>query len=269
MRSISTTTVLAFAAAVLTFAAPAQAQQSSDADLANKLNNPVASLISLPIQYNWDHEFGPDRDGHKTTLNVQPVIPSKLNGDWNLISRVIVPIVDQHVPFLGDGSQSGIGDITGEFFFSPSKPTANGAIWGVGPAIIVPTDVDFISGGKWALGPTAVVLKQESGLTYGALLNHVWSVGGSGAQSISSTFIQPFLAYTTEDAWTYSLNTESTYDWTHRQWTVPINALVSKLTRIGKRPISFGLGARYYADSPDSGPHGWGVRAVVTLLFPE
>src|SRR5215813_7363820 len=174
---------------LLIFAVRLHAQ--SDEELANKLSNPVASLISVPFQYNWDHEFGPDRDGHKSPLNIQPVIPSKMNADWNLISRVIVPIVDQHIAFLGDGSQSGIGDITGEFFFSPAKPTSGALIWGIGPAVVIPTDVDFISAGKWGLGPTAVVLKQESGWTYGALVNHIWSVGGSGAQSINNTFIQP------------------------------------------------------------------------------
>jgi hypothetical protein len=113
------------------------------------------------------------------------------------------------------------------------------------------------------------VAKQESGWTYGALVNHIWSVGGSGSQSISNTFLQPFLSYTSKDAWTYGINAESSYDWTHAQWTVPVNLTMSKLTRVGTQPVSFGIGARYYADSPASGPHGWGVRATITLLFPQ
>ena len=249
--------------------APASAQQSGDADLANKLNNPVAALISVPFQFNWDREFGTERSGHKFQLNVQPVVPVALNADWNLIARVIVPIVDQRIPFLGDGSQSGIGDVTGEFFFAPRSPGPGGLIWGIGPAFLVPTSTDFISADKWALGPTAVVLKQESGWTCGALVNHLWSVGGSGAQDISNTFLQPFASYTTKDAWTFGVNAESTYDWKHSEWTVPINLTVSKLTRIGKQAVSLGVGARYYADSPDTGPHGWGARLIVTLLFPK
>jgi hypothetical protein len=248
-------------------AAPAHAQ-SSDADLATNLSNPVASMISVPFQYNRDHAFGDARDGHKSTLNIQPVVPTALSSDWTLISRVIVPLVDQHIPSLGDGGQSGIGDITGEFFFVP-KSAPGGVIWGIGPAVLVPTHVDFISAGKWALGPTAVALNQANGWTVGALANHLWSVGGSGANEISSTFVQPFLSYTTKDAWTYGLNAESSYDWNARQWTVPINATVSKLVRFGQQPVSRGVGARHYADSPAGGPHGWGVRLVVTLLFAE
>jgi hypothetical protein len=257
------------AAATVAFATPVASQQQSEADLANKLNNPVSSLISVPLQFNWDHEFGPQREGHRLQLNVQPVVPLRVNDDWNLIARVIVPIVDQRIPFLGDGSQSGIGDITGELFFSPAKPGPNGLIWGIGPAVLAPTNTDFISADKWALGPTAVLLKQESGWTYGVLANHLWSVGGSGPQDISSTFLQPFVSYTTKDAWTFNLNTESSYDWRASQWTVPINAVVSKLTRIGKQPLSLGVGARYWAESPSTGPHGWGARLIVTLLFPE
>jgi hypothetical protein len=255
---------------MLAIAAQSHAQaQSSDEDLATQLSNPVASLISVPFQFNWDHEFGPERDGRKFYLNIQPVIPTKINDEWNWISRVIVPIVDQHIPFIGDGSQSGVGDITGEFFLSPAKPTSDGTIWGIGPAILVPTNTDFISAGKWALGPTAVVLKQASGWTLGALFNHLWSVGGSGSQNINNTFLQPFIAYTTKDAWTFNLDSESTYDWEAHQWSVPFNATVSKLFRIGKQPISIGVAARYWADSPSTGPHGWGARLVVTLLFPQ
>jgi hypothetical protein len=242
--------------------------EGSDAELATKLNNPVASLISVPLQSNWDHDFGQARDGWKYTLNVQPVVPSKLNGDWTLISRVIVPLVDQHIPGVGDGSQQGVGDITGEFFFVPSGAQPGGITWGIGPAVIAPTYASSISAGKWALGPTAVILKQESGMTYGALAVHSWSVAGSGPQNISSTFFQPFFSYTNAQAWTVGLNAESTYDWKASQWTVPFNATVSKLTRVGKQPVSVGAGVRWYADSPVAGPHGIGYRLVVTFLFP-
>jgi hypothetical protein len=114
-----------------------------------------------------------------------------------------------------------------------------------------------------------VALKQEGPLTFGILANHIWSIGGSGLQDVSSTFLQPFLSYTTPTAWSFTLNTESTYDWEREQWSVPINALVSKVTKVGGQLVSVGGGVRYWADGPDSGPHGWGFRLVLTLLFPK
>ena len=228
----------------------------------------IAALISVPFQFNWNRDIGPGRDGRSFYLNFQPVVPVKINDDWNVVSRTIVPIVDQHAPFLGDGSQSGVGDILQSLFLAPSSPVAGGIMWGAGPAILIPTHADFISARKWGLGPTAVVLKQERGWTYGILGNHVWSVGGGGMESFSNTFLQPFLSFTTKDAWTFALNSESSYDWKHSQWTVPLHATASKLMTIGTWPVSIGGGVRYYAASPSTGPHGWGARLVVTFLFP-
>lgn len=141
----------------------------------------------------------------------------------------------------------------------------------MGPAFLLPTGSEpELTARKWGLGPTGVVLKQDGHWTYGALANHIWSVAGSDNRpDLSSTFLQPFLSYTTPTAWTYTLNTESSYDWKNEQWSVPLNAMVSKLVKFGDQRVSLGGGVRYWADGPDSGPHGWGFRLVVTLLFPK
>ena len=245
--------------------------EDSAADLAKKLSNPVAALISVPMQLNYDEKFGTTEAGSKWLLNVQPVVPITLNEEWNLISRTILPIVSQDDIPPGSGTKSGIGDIVQSVFFSPKAPTAGGWIWGAGPVLLLPTGSDdLLSAKKWGLGPTAVLLKQDHGWTYGALANHIWSVAGDSARSdISTTFVQPFLSYTTPTAWTFAVNTESTYDWKNDQWSVPLNLFVSKVTKIDTQLISVGGGVRYWADGPDSGPHGWGLRLVVTLLFPK
>jgi hypothetical protein len=243
---------------------------ADDAGLAKQLNNPIASLISVPFQGNYDTGYGSE-DGDKTFVNVQPVIPISINDDWNLISRTILPIAWQNDIAGESGDQFGLGDTTQSLFFSPVKPTAGGLIWGLGPVFLIPTATDDLLGGEqWGAGPTGVVLKQSGPWTVGMLANHVWSFAGDDDRSdISSTFMQPFFAYTTPTAWTYSLNTETIYDWEGEDWSVPVNVTVSKLTKFGKQPVSLFAGARYWADSPENGPDGWGLRFGMTLLYPK
>jgi len=258
-------------AAILLVAAPshALAQAAADVDLAKKLANPISSLISVPFQYNYDCCFGPS-DARRDLLNIQPVIPTKLNADWNLIIRTILPVVYLESPAPGLDTTFGLSDTLQSFFFSPSN-SPGGLTWGVGPAIQWPTGTDeLIDSGKWSAGPTAVVLKQHDGWTYGILANHIWSfadAGGRGRPEVDQTFLQPFLAYTWADSTTLTLNSETTLNWTAEEWSVPINLLVSRIYNFGKQPVSLGVGGRVYVETPDGGPD-WGLRAVATFLFP-
>jgi len=246
--------------------------EDSEADLAKKLSNPVAALISVPFQFNYDGRIGPANKGNRETLNIQPVIPITLNQDWNVISRTIAPLVTQSNIFPRSGTQTGLGDVTQSFFLSPSQPGANGIVWGIGPVMLLPTGSQtLLSAHQWGAGPTVVALKQSDGWTVGVLANHIWSFASTlnNAANVNSSYVQPFISYTTADRWTFTLNTESTYNWETYKATVPINFVVSKLIKIDKLPVSLGLGVRYYAVSPNSGPKGFGARAVMTFLFPK
>jgi hypothetical protein len=259
---------LAMIAALVT---PAMAQDDQAAELAKKLANPVAALISVPLQYNYD-EYGGVNDGASASrLNIQPVIPISLNDDWNLITRTIVPLVDQNDFPLKDMNESGLGDTTASQFFSPKAPTAGGWIWGAGPVELLPTATDDALGSeKLGLGPTVVVLKQTGPWTIGFLGNHIWSVAGNDDRDdINASFFQPIFSYVTATKTTLGLNTEATYDWKNEEWSVPLNVQVAQMLKAGPQILQLLVGGRYWAESPDNGPEGWGARVQLTFLFPK
>jgi hypothetical protein len=253
--------------AALSAAAPAPAiAQESDAALASKLSNPVASLVSVPFQLNHDCCFGPD-DGARQTLNVQPVLPIELSDGMNLIVRTIVPVIHQERTSPANDDASGLGDVTQSFFFSPNS--AGGLTWAVGPVALYPTGTSAFSARKWGLGPTALVLKQNKGWTVGALANHVWSVGGDeDRDDVNLTYIQPFLSWTSPKATTLGINTEASYNWRTRSWTAPVNLSISQLYKFGSQRVSLGGGLKIYAAREGSGP-AWGARLTATFLYPR
>lgn len=243
------------------------AAQADETDLARQLANPIASLISVPIQSNYDFGIGPG-DGTKWTTNVQPVIPFELNEHWNLISRTILPVIDQEgIAPGGVSDEFGLGDTVQSLFFSPAE---SDPIWGVGPVFLIPTATDDLLGGEqWGIGPTTVALKQFGPWTVGGLFNHIWSFAGEDSRDdVNATFLQPFVSYITDTKTTFSVNLETTYDWEHEEWNVPVNFVVSQLLKIGDQPVQFFGGVRYYIETPDGGPE-WGLRFGLTFLFPK
>jgi hypothetical protein len=269
-HSVLRTLSIAFAAVMLSAVLPAAADDE-EAELAKKTLNPVASLISLPMKYDYNSDLGPAQSGNQSVLTVQPVIPVSIGEDWNLISRTIIPVISLHNIVPGAGTQQGLGDTTAQFYFSPKKPTDAGWIWGVGPQFLLPTGAGVFTASRWGVGPTAVVLKQESGWTYGALVNQMWSFSDDSQKSAySSLYVQPFLAFTTKTYTTAGINTESTYNWQASKWSVPVNLTLTQILKVGKQPLSLQVGTRYWADTPDGvGPKGWGYRFQLTLLFPK
>jgi hypothetical protein len=186
----------------------------SDEELAKKLSNPVASLISVPLQNNFDCCIGP-ADAMKYQLNVQPVVPVGISPDWNVIVRTIMPVIWQGETQAGAGDHAGLGDFTQSFFLSPTKPTG-GIIWGAGPVFLWPVGDEHLGAQKWSVGPTVVLLKQQGHVTVGVLANQLWSYAGSSHRDkVDAAFMQPFFTYTFPNTTTISVNTETSYDWTH------------------------------------------------------
>jgi hypothetical protein len=244
------------------------ADDESATELAKKTQNPVADLISVPFQNNFNFGAG-TKEETIYVLNVQPVIPIKLTPEWNLITRTIVPIINQPSLFPGSESAFGLGDINPSLFLSPAKPGA--LIWGVGPTFTFPTATDSQLGSqKYSMGPAAVALTIQGPWVFGALVNQQWSYAGWGDDDVSAMLIQPFINYNIGGGWYLSSAPIITANWeatSENTWTVPVGAGVGKLFRLGKLPINMQLQAYSNVEKPDFGPD-WQLRFQVQFLLP-
>lgn len=245
--------------------------KAGNAEIANELTNPLADLMIIPIQMNYDKDIGSQDEGWKFQMNIMPVIPIHLNDDWNLITRTILPVIYQEDVIAGSGSDFGIGDITQSFLLSPKEPGESGFLWGVGPVFRYPTATESLLGGKkWGAGPTALVLIRQGMFTIGALTNHLWSFAGdSDRQDINATLMQPFAAYTWPSAWSISMQSESVYDWETEQWAAPINLAVAKVVRFGRLPVRLQTSIGYWMESPEEGPEGIRLFFQVDFVLPK
>jgi hypothetical protein len=234
-------------------------------ELAKKLANPIANLISLPIQGNVDVGIGA-YNGSKLVVNVQPVIPITLSPKLNLITRWILPIVSQFDITGENTQQGGLGDAVITGFLSPSQSSLT---WGVGPAILVPTATEAVLGGeKFGLGPSVVALKQSGPWTYGALINHLFTVSGNeDRDDVNASFFNPFASYNWKSGAGITGTLEYTQDWEHDVSVVVAHAMFSGVTKFGGQTVSLAIGPRIHF-APDNHP-AYGLRAAITMVFPK
>jgi len=244
-------------------------QENETAKLAKETQNPVASLISVPFQNNFNFDVGP-RHVTQWIMNVQPVIPISLNDDWNLITRTIVPIINQPSVANHVRSAFGLGDINPTLFLSPAKPSK--LIWGVGPTWTMPTATDSMLGAnKWDAGPAIVVLTMQGPWVIGALANNQWSFAGSGDHSVNAMLVQPFINYNLDKGWYLTTAPIITANWNADDsdvWTLPLGCGVGRVFRVGKQPVNVQLSAYDNVHTPVDGAQ-WQLRFQVQLLFPK
>lgn len=244
----------------------------ADDDLQTKLANPVADLVTLPIQLTTTLNSGPqDRPQH--TLNIQPVYPVRLGGTWSLINRLIVPVLSNPAVAPGQDRKNGLGDIVYEGFFSPAAQ--GGLIWAVGPIVQMRTaSDDRLGSGKWSAGPAALVLSQAGPWSLGALLTQLWSFAGADDRaSVNQGQIQPIASYKLDAQHSIAYAGTITVNWqedrSSQRWTVPLGVTYSTLTKpAGFVPVNYIAGAGYNVIRPDAAGT-WFVRMQVNFILPK
>jgi hypothetical protein len=247
--------------------------------LRNAAQNPVASLISVPIQDNFNFNTGP-ADRTQNVLNIQPVIPLGLTKNWNLIVRWITPVIYQPIPVAQASGPPvettgvyGLGDMNPSFFLVPKKSKV---IWGIGPTLVLPTatNTTFLGQGKLSMGPSAVVLVQPTHWTIGALANNVWSVAGHSnidKPAVNQFLLQWFVNYNMKKGWYLTTSPIVTANWRATDgnvWTVPFGGGVGRIMKLGFQPVN--ITAQFYGNAVrPSGTSPWGLRLQFVLLFPK
>jgi len=251
-------------------AMPAQAPGASTEELQKAVQNPIASLISVPFQNINAFGIGP-YNRTQDVLNIEPVIPAKISENWNLITRIIQPVIWQPYPNAPTGGAYGFGDMVPSFFFSPRN--SGKLIWGAGPQFILPTATDHILGqGKVSMGPTVVVLTQPKPWTIGVLVSNDWSIAGSGSRpSVNQMTLQYFINYNLQKGWYLSTSPILTANWkasSGNVWVVPVGGGVGRVMKFGPQPVNLNL--QFFGNAvypPGTSP--WGMRFQIALLYPK
>jgi hypothetical protein len=251
------------------FAATLRAEDDEATALAKKTQNPVADLISVPFQNDTNYGYGPN-DNVQNVMNIQPVIPIKLNDCYNLITRTIVPVIHQPWP----DTRNGIGDIVFSAFLSPRSQGK--FIWGVGPVFQLPTGSPkyLLSQGQWGAGPTAVAVYMDGPWVVGALANNIWSFAGdSDRRPVNQMLVQPFINHNFGKGWYVTSSPIITANWLADRkrdvWTLPVGGGAGKIVKLGKLPVNISVQAYTNTKQPHVTGPDWTLRTQIQFLFPK
>ena len=262
------TTLKTLSLATLLLPGIASAEKST-AELAKAAQNPIANMISLPLQNNTNIYIG-DSTQSQNILNIQPVWPFEINDNWNVITRTIMPVTSNPNILTGSDRINGIGDTSFSAFLSPK---GGDITWGVGPVFLFPTASDDALGSdKWAGGISAVALAMPGKWVLGALASNLWSFAGSGEKDINLFTLQPFINRNFDAGWYVTTAPIITANWeadNDHRWTLPLGGGVGKIFKIGKQAINAQLSLYNNVITPDDYGSEWQLRTQIQFLFPQ
>jgi hypothetical protein len=247
--------------------------KASAGDLAKATQNPVASLVSVPLANVTDFNIGPFGRDRSTVLQFQPVVPISLGANWNLITRTIGALVYQ--PDISEPHQGtfGLNDINPSFFLSPAAPGK--LIWGAGPTFLLPTASDDVLGtGKFSIGPAIVALVQPGKWTLGVLVNNLWSVAGPRSRpDVNSMTLQYFVNYNLKKGYYITIQPTINANWNApggNVWLVPFGGGVGRIMRLGFQPVNVTVQAYGNVKRPDNfAAPTWQLKFQIAFLYPK
>lgn len=258
--------------ACLLFTPSAALAQTAPEELRKIARNPCADEIKLTFEEDFTFNQGPfDRSAN--SLEIQPVIPLSITGDWLLVTRTVATaIAYQPNSIARSGGTTGLGDTTISFFLTPAH--TGRLIWGVGPAMLMPTATsDQLGAGKWGLGPTGAALVEPKWGSVGVLVQNIWSVaGGSNRSLVNQLQIEPQFSYNLPRGWYLTSNPTIVADWTQstsERWLLPIGGGAGRSSNIRKQAFDSNLAPYWNAVRPANqfSPR-WQLAAQFTFLFP-
>ena len=246
--------------------------QTAPEELRKIARNPFADEIKLPFEEDFTFSQGP-YDRSANSLAIQPVVPLSVTGDWLLVTRfVATAIAYQPNSLAKSGGTTGLGDTTGSFFLTPAH--TGKLIWGVGPAVLMPTATsNQLGAGKWGVGPTGAVLVEPEWGSVGLLVQNIWSVaGGSNRSPVNQFQLEPMFSYNLPRGWYLTSNPTIVADWTQsmtERWLVPIGGGVGRSFNIGKQAVDSNLTLYWNAIRPaNQFSPKWQLNVEFTFLFP-
>jgi hypothetical protein len=240
-------------------------KEAEAAKLTKAVQNPVSSLIVVPVQLNFSGGMGPFQRT-QFVLNIQPVIPIALKGAWTLVPRLITTFVGQPNVTRPQGSTWGVGDFNPQIYVAVEL--GKGFTLALGPTIVIPTATDAVLGsGKLSLGPSAVLVWIGKSIVAGVLVNNAWSVAGDPARSsVDQFFLEPFFSWILPRHTFLFTAPEITGDSIHHAWVLPVGGGVGTIIKLGL-PASVSLQSYWNALAPADTPT-WTVRFHLAFLFP-